>query len=62
MFKNIADRIQPGELLAEIKTIFGESVEKIYAPLEYETVVVGIEANPVAKCGNRVVSLVDLLL
>ena len=42
-------------MIAQIESIFGDPVEAIYAP-DYLTVVVGIEANPVAKEGNRIVS------
>ncbi|RAO68930.1 uncharacterized protein BHQ10_004942 [Talaromyces amestolkiae] len=56
VFKKPAERVHPRELIGEIQTIFGDPVEKIYAP-DFETVVVGIEANPVAKSGNRVVSV-----
>jgi hypothetical protein len=55
VFKDIAEHVQPGELIAEIQSIFGDAIEKIYAP-DYDTVVVGVEGNPVAKGGNRVVS------
>ena len=56
MFKKPAERVHPRELIGEIHTIFGDPVERIFAP-DFETVVVGIEANPVAKSGNRVVSV-----
>ena len=48
--------MHPGELIAEVQTIFGDVVERIVAP-DFETVVVGVEGNPVAKTGSRVVHL-----
>ncbi|CAK7207586.1 hypothetical protein SEUCBS139899_010396 [Sporothrix eucalyptigena] len=56
IFKDVAQIVQPGELVAEIQTIFGDVIERIHAP-DYETVVVGVEDNPVAKTGSRVIHL-----
>lgn len=56
VFKDIADRVRPGEKIAEIYTVFGDLIEQIFAP-DCETVVIGVEGNPVAKTGNRVVRI-----
>ncbi|CAK7208950.1 hypothetical protein SCUCBS95973_000286 [Sporothrix curviconia] len=56
VFKDVAQIVQPGEVLAEVQNIFGDVVERIHAP-DFETVVVGVEDNPVAKTGSRVIHL-----
>lgn len=56
VFKDVAQLVRPGELLAEIQTIFGDMIEQIFAP-DFDAVVVGVEGNPVAKAGNRVVGV-----
>ncbi|KAL1889486.1 hypothetical protein Sste5346_008864 [Sporothrix stenoceras] len=56
IFKDVADIVQPGELIAEVQTIFGDVVERIVAP-DFATIVVGVEGNPVAKTGSRVIHL-----
>ncbi|KAI0144833.1 hypothetical protein BJ166DRAFT_629431 [Pestalotiopsis sp. NC0098] len=57
VYKNLAERLERGSLIAEVQTIFGQTIEAIHAPSDYDTVVVGLENNPVAKRGNRVVHL-----
>ncbi|KFY38370.1 hypothetical protein V495_06614 [Pseudogymnoascus sp. VKM F-4514 (FW-929)] len=57
VFKDIADLVQPGELIAQVESIFGDVIEEVHAPVDYPTVVVGLEANPIARGGNRVVHL-----
>ncbi|KAF3384324.1 hypothetical protein F1880_001850 [Penicillium rolfsii] len=54
VYKKVADRVNKGELIAEIRSIFGMVIEQIFCSTE-DSVVVGIEANPVAKSGNRIV-------
>lgn len=61
MYKKVADYPRRGELIAEIRSIFGEVIEQVYSPIDLDTVVVGIEANPVAKTGNRIVSILEPL-
>lgn len=56
VFKDIAELVQPGELIAQVESIFGDIIEEVYAPVDYLTVVVGVEANPIARGGHRVVS------
>lgn len=59
VYRNLAERLERGSLIAEVQTIFGETIEAIHAPSDYDTVVVGLENNPVAKRGNRVVSTMN---
>ncbi|KAJ5884633.1 hypothetical protein N7495_009143 [Penicillium taxi] len=56
VYKQVAESMRRGELIAEVRSIFGEVIEQIFSPMDQDTVVVGIEANPVAKTGNRIVS------
>lgn len=56
VFKDIAELVQPGELIAQVESIFGDVIEEVYAPADYLTIVVGVEANPIARGGNRIVS------
>ncbi|KAJ5518798.1 hypothetical protein N7453_001220 [Penicillium expansum] len=57
VYKKVADSPRRGDLIAEIRSIFGEVIEQVYSPIDLDTVVVGIEANPVAKTGNRIIHL-----
>ncbi|OBT79638.1 hypothetical protein VF21_01346 [Pseudogymnoascus sp. 05NY08] len=57
VFKDIAELVQPGELIAQVESIFGDVIEEVYAPADYLTIVVGVEANPIARGGNRIVHL-----
>ncbi|KFY87330.1 hypothetical protein V500_07028 [Pseudogymnoascus sp. VKM F-4518 (FW-2643)] len=57
VFKDIAELVQPGELIAQVESIFGDVIEEVHAPADYLTVVVGLEANPIARGGNRIVHL-----
>jgi hypothetical protein len=36
-------------------------MQQIFSPTDQDTVIVGLEANPVAKTGNRIVSRIFLL-
>ncbi|KAL5352337.1 hypothetical protein ACLOAV_002284 [Pseudogymnoascus australis] len=54
VFKDIAELVQPGELIAQVESIFGDVIEEVHAPADYPTVVVGVEANPIARGGNRI--------
>lgn len=56
VFKDIAELVQPGELIAQVESIFGDVIEEVHAPVDYQTIVVGLEANPIARGGNRIVS------
>lgn len=62
VYKKVADTVQRGEVIAEIHSIFGELLERIVGPDEHATVIVGLESNPVAKLGNRIVSFCLLCL
>ncbi|KAJ5908058.1 hypothetical protein N7495_000740 [Penicillium taxi] len=54
VYKIVAESMKRGELIAEVRSIFGDVIEQIFSPMDQDTVVVGIEANPVAKTGNRI--------
>jgi hypothetical protein len=61
VYKKVAERVGRGELIAEICSVFGEVMQQIFSPTDQDTVIVGLEANPVAKTGNRIVSRIFLL-
>lgn len=37
-------------------SLFNDLLQRIVAPNEHDSVIVGLELNPVAKMGNRIVS------
>lgn len=60
--KKVAETVRRGEVIAEIHSVFGELIQSIIAPDDHDTVIVGLESNPVAKLGNRIVSFIWLSL
>ncbi|KAJ6032845.1 uncharacterized protein N7446_008861 [Penicillium canescens] len=61
LYKKAADRVGRGELIAEICSVFEEVMQQIFSPTDQDTVIVGLEANPVAKTGNGIVNRIFLL-
>ncbi|KAJ5104232.1 hypothetical protein N7532_004761 [Penicillium argentinense] len=55
--KRVGDIVGKGEVVAEIHSVFGTLLQSFTGPDNYSTVVVGLESNPVAKLGNRIVHL-----
>ncbi len=55
VFPKITQRIQKGELIAEISNIFGHLIRSYYAP--EDGVVIGKSVNPVNQTGGRILHL-----
>jgi uncharacterized protein len=55
VFPQVADRVAEGELVAEVRTIFGDVTKRYHAPAD--GVVVGRSVNPLNQTGSRIIHL-----
>lgn len=51
----VAQRVAKGELIARVRTIFGEVVKEVFAP--EDSIVVGRSVDPINQTGSRIVHL-----
>ncbi len=55
VYPDVADGVREGDLIAEVRTIFGETTAQYHAP--ESAIVVGRSVNPLNQTGSRIVHL-----
>lgn len=55
VYPQLTDIVEEGELVGLVRNVFGEEIEKYYAPRK--GIVIGRSVNPIAQTGSRIIHL-----